>query len=429
MTSRDKIKILMRKADELKELFNKSCVTEDTVKRALFSKFDVTDEEYKALMKHVAQQDKSVRFYMELLEFSKEKQQKFLDEWNKTPDIHKYPDLETFMDQEGMYVVSRIKIELMVLYNAYQWAENRSYYNYTKEFSDALISSAEQEDTNDIPVETLRYLPHDAFFIDGAVLDAFNETSNGTYNGQFMGINVFKFEEDNEEKLKLTPMYYGSGATGDVITVNVDIPISSKMTYKELLEQFKEKTEQEKNVFVDLYGPDFANEEYLSDLKDECDICEKCLQTLPLLLYLTVEKPDLKKSGETQKEEPNKPQRKQQKTGLQDNVQKYTVGHEYTIKYQKFVKSVEQHNTTEHSANEFIRRMPPHERSGHWHHHWHGSETNPEKYGPRRLVLHWQDPTFVHMEYKDYIDPTVWEVDQDNDNEFVQEQEYDDYEK
>lgn len=66
-----------------------------------------------------------------------------------------------------------------------------------------------------------------------------------------------------------------------------------------------------------------------------------------------------------------------------------------------------------------MRRMPPHMRKAHWHNHWVGSDENPEKNGPKRLVLYWQETTFIHLELKDLLDPTVIEVEDDKEAQQV----------
>ena len=100
-------------------------------------------------------------------------------------------------------------------------------------------------------------------------------------------------------------------------------------------------------------------------------------------------------------------------------VNKFEVGEQFAINYRRFVaskKAVDKDNENDsverHGAKGVMKA--PHERRGHWHHHWVGSDINPEKNGPRRLEVRFQPPTFIHKDLEAMVRPTVIMVKEEN---------------
>lgn len=380
MTTRDKLKILRKEAEEYERFLSK--FDKDTKKSLRDYPFGepLSEDTVKKLIPYAGSKDPLVNRCMMIA--------------RTTPD----PTHQKLMLG---YASETVKMTLCSLAVADRWSDCKVCYGFTEEMIAALRDGAEDTDTKDIPTEALIHLPYKTFFIDGSYIG----------DEKYLGIIVERDEKDHN--LHLDIMRYEEN---QLLMNTLTVPLMEKQTMGQLYEKTKcklnelhEGTKKDADMLGLFSKTQNSTDEKIKKAYDvqgqELDIC---FQALPLVLYLATEKPDVKQLRAPQDH------KSRSGNGKAAEVSRYTVGEEFSLKYRKFEETCKVYKQIkglkDDGVTEVLRQMPPHVRRAHYHHHWVGSDLNPEKNGPRRLRLDWQEPTFVHLELKDLIDPVLIEV-------------------
>jgi hypothetical protein len=319
--------------------------------------------------------------------------------------------------------------EKLSLYSLFQdWNQNKIVYNYTAEMASNLIDNAGDLEERSIPVDALKHLPYRMFFLG---LDVASK------NDEFIGFFVRTDDDKAVISLVMDTLDPESKSSHDLSETFVTLYFKENITVNDLYREIEDSSSEKRQSSEDVYHKLGVNidDRRKEHIQEECEIHRGnstiIVKMLPLFLYLATEKPDIKEfANPADKKKPDSKEKKINKPA--EKITKYSVGEEFTIKYRKFQKTCAEYERIKgESAEVALRKMPPHTRKAHWHHHWVGSDLNPEKNGPRRLRLDWQEATFVHLELKDLLCPTVIEIEKDEEESVQQTQqteELDDYE-
>lgn len=322
--------------------------------------------------------------------------------------------------------------EASSLYSLFQnWNQNKIVYTYTAEMASDLIENAGDLEERSIPVDALKHLPYRMFFLG---IDIIRECDND----EFIGYFVHTDDDKVVISLVMDTLDPNSKSSFNLSETCVTLHFNENITVNDLYREIEDSSSERRKDCEDVYhklGVNIDDRRRKEHIQEEYEIHRNnstvIVKMLPLFLYLATEKPDIKEfANPADKKKPvgkpvkgNKPAEK---------TTRYSVGEEFTIKYRKFQQTCAEYERIKgESAEVALRKMPPHTRKAHWHHHWVGSDLNPEKNGPRRLRLDWQEATFVHLELKDLLCPTVIEIEKDEEESAQQTQqteELDDYE-
>ncbi len=291
---------------------------------------------------------------------------------------------------------------------ARKWAEEKNYLLFTKELTSVLVDSMEDEDFS-VPAEDLKHLPYKTFFLDTAK----DELVNNYVLDNMLGCFVNLRNPDRRYSCEYLSVAMLFVEEGSLKVFHVDVPLEKDITIGSICDIIKKECgNDDKEVNEAL--TEMCNID--TTLRSQFDERVNAVQTarifiakqiIPQLLYLSAKEPEIKYVGNNSHQ--NKSQSTNTSTGK--GVNKGIVGSEFALKYCKFIDEYKRNSGSSKGGDEVVRTMPPHLRRAHYHRHWVGSDENPGKNGPRRLVRMWQEPTFVHAEYKDLIEPVVKVVD------------------
>ena len=301
------------------------------------------------------------------------------------------------------------------LYSLFQdWNQNKIVYNYTAEMASNLIDNAGDLEERSIPVDALKHLPYRMFFLGIDV---------ASKNDEFIGFFVRTDEDKAVISLVMNALDPKSKSSYDLSETFVTLYFKENITVNDLYREIEDSSSERRQSSEDVYRKlgvnidDRRKEHIQEEYEIHRDNSTVIVKMLPLFLYLATEKPDIKQFvNPADKKKPDNKEKKGNKPA--EKITKYSVGEEFTIKYRKFQETCAEYERIKgESAEVALRKMPPHTRKAHWHHRWVGSDLNPEKNGPRRLRLDWQEATFVHLELKDLLCPTVIEIEKDTESE------------
>lgn len=397
MTSRDKIKILLKEAEMVKKYLAEHGLDD------LTEYYDLRSGMFYDEKSGFAEED-----YMNIVEYNIQR--------NKI-----YADLANiFLKRNGAdsaligeYVLLQGLRNMATYLDIARWSEGKVCFSFTKEMADTLNNSAVSNEEKEIPTEVFNHLPYNHFFIDSSNLGFDAIDSLGIIVSRVPLVENINNSGITSDALRISIL---SQSQNEILRKTTNIPITRGVYMNDIYEEIKagmeESLEREKKSFLEIYqhmDQQMIDEEIAPDFKEQMDLVKASIQTIPFIMYLASEKPDIKQSV------PPQPKHGQHIVkGVMDGVDKYVVGSDYSIRVKEFIKQQEKNEPSEGTRGDVFRRMPPHERCGHWHHHWVGSDENPEKNGPKRLVLYWQEPTFIHKELKDMVKPIVWEVEKED---------------
>ena len=407
MTNRDKIKCLCNIAENFDKTFD--------VKKIY--------EAYKEELSYTCKGKKNSSFYSRAGGL-----QGALDSGEFYPDIMKYFEKNTnyrfpndpWNHESSSYNALMSGISWVASdERIHYWADKKIVYNFTKEMKECLLSEDSIKSADNIPINAFDYLPYDSFFI---CLDQsesyFGDLLSHNNSSEILGILITKRTPLPEERPEIAI---------DVIFTDPDCIIKSGINMRTLnffidqahvslkdtiVSMYKEEvklyTEFHKNQKIAKVARDYSEIE-IESLQQDLLIEPIIAKYIPLVLYLAAENAQIKevKPPKEKKPLPNKGKLKNipQKT----EPKKFIVGEEFAINYRKYQAA--RSSSSKSSSDGTSYTMAPHARKAHWHHFWKGSDVNPEKNGPRRLVLQFVEETFIHKELKEMVRPTVISVD------------------
>lgn len=216
-----------------------------------------------------------------------------------------------------------------------------------------------QEIEGDLPVDVIKTLPYQSFFIQ---TDSFDNI-DGVFvyfddNGYADGDLELRFMILNDTETASLPLHLIKGKT---LRECIDVTAGEKLGY--------------------LSG----SEESLQNVYDSMNTL------LQMVLYLCSDNKDVvekKRLDFTPKSNVKKKKKNAKKTAAKKPTE-WNVG---TVISRTFNKSTyaPQESTLGTGIGSSKR---PHVRKAHWHHYWKGSRSNPEE---RKLILHWVAPTFIN---------------------------------
>lgn len=303
--------------------------------------------------------------------------------------------------------------EKLSLYSLFQeWNQSKIVYNYTTEMASNLLDNAGDLEERSIPVDVLKHLPYRMFFLG---LDAASK------NDEFIGFFVRTNDDKAVISLVMNTLNPKSKSSYDLSETFVSLYFKENITVNDLYREIEDSLSKKRQNSEDVYHKLGVNidDQREAQIRNEYEINRDnstvIVKLLPLFLYLATEKPDIKEfTNPADKKKPDGKVKPVKGDKPAEKITKYSVGEEFTIKYRKFQETCAEYERIKgESAEVVLRKMPPHTRKAHWHHRWVGSDLNPEKNGPRRLRLDWQEATFVHLELKDLLCPTVIEIEKD----------------
>lgn len=250
-----------------------------------------------------------------------------------------------------------------------QWSKYKQVYKPDTDFADALLHTSKLEITKSM----VEHLPCTCFYIDVSDGNQF-----GSIVGIFMYIKYSKQRNDlNIACYMLTDdMIYFSFYTGGKFN-NKNI----------LMVDFDHMTDADYIVWNPIFlSNDLITSDEISTKNINISRKTVALFSLQLMVYLSIEKPDISESDLTKNT--YKPKAKSAKIRNKwSEVHIEDVGVKYGSKFRKQVNEIKQYNSA--NTNTAKRKSPiPHFRCAHWHKYLVGK-------GRKEIRVNWIEPVFV----------------------------------
>lgn len=345
--------------------------------------------------------------------------QEILTSEKNLPELIKYIQRYTDYKELNRYTLNQCSALVSSEERLHYWSNKKIVYSFTKEMADCLLSRESIKGAADIPVTAFTYLPHDSFFIN---LNQEENDISGIFkqhNSELLGLLVTKRRPLPGEKAEisfdtvyLNPTSHKKSHI-DTKTLTFFTDQTNMSIEKAIFSQYDEDTKflskMIKSEKIAETAKEVLREKVERMLQMNLEMQQIITKYIPLVLYLAAEKAQIKEVSPAKEKRPLPNKGKLKNLSQKVEPKKFIVGEEFAINYRKYQAA--RSSSSKSSSDGTSYTMAPHARKAHWHHFWKGSDVNPEKNGPRRLVLQFVEETFIHKELKEMVRPTVISVD------------------
>lgn len=287
------------------------------------------------------------------------------------------------------------------LCSIYKWKKWKKIYNFNDEL---IFQLNNQSDTTDptnlkIPMEFLKHIPFDTFFINANnFIDDIFKSNNYTFkvkkpfgNEEIMGyddVNISGFfvrlESDNEGRDVLTfiapvDILYNIDENSNLSNINsYEATLKYAMNYEIVLDA--ETIGECIQIAID-------DRKYIDNIEKKDVYIKIVMRCLTYLLYILSANSDII-NGSINSYRPKK--KKESILDTVSEVQQFNVGYRIGSMLKQYRLSIKLESTEINGGKKI-----PHIRRGHWHHYWVG----PRNSDNRELIVHWIPPITVNSNW------------------------------